>query len=126
MENGQNTKAKSESEFQAATSDDSTKLSPAENTESNVSPSSSPTTTAASLNVSAKTWTPAELAVLKSKIGLVAAALGDFQGAKGLVAVKAIEHPQGKSLKIILVAEGLNLVAENTPDGLDFDVSPLT
>jgi hypothetical protein len=64
---------------------------------------------------------------LRTKAGLVAGALADFQAAGGLVAVKNVEYtaPSGSKLtatRLYLVAEGLNLVAVNTADGIDFNL----
>lgn len=128
MENGQSTKAKSALEPQAATSDASIKSGRSKgDTGNSGSMSSSPTTSesATTSTASSKTWTSAELAALQSKIGLVAAALADFQTAGGMVKATPIKHPQGESLKIYLVAANLNLVAVETPNGIDFDVLPL-
>jgi hypothetical protein len=57
------------------------------------------------------------------KIGLVAGALADFQSAGGLALVKNIEYEPGIfASKVLLVAEGLNIRAQKTEDGLDFEV----
>lgn len=93
-----------------------------ENGESTSSPIA---TTATTLDASGKTWTNAELEELRLKAGLVAGALADFQSARGLVIVKNIEYEPGKfAVKMYLVAEGLNIRAQKTPDGLDFEVLP--
>jgi hypothetical protein len=77
-------------------------------------------------NGSSKIWTNVELAELRSKAGLVAGALADFQAAGGLVVVKNIEYEPGRfSVKIYLVAENLNTRVQKTADGLDFDIQPL-
>lgn len=124
MENGQDMKAKSESESPEAISDASTESKPVEPTESKESTSSSPTTTADTPKGSTKTWKSAELVALKSKAGLVAAALADFQAAGGIVVAKNVQVDGLTSVKIYLVAEGVNLVAEKTPDGLDLVAVP--
>jgi hypothetical protein len=64
---------------------------------------------------------------LRTKAGLVAGALADFQAAGGLVAVKNVEYtsPSGSKLtatRLYLVAEGLSLVAVSTTDGIDFNL----
>lgn len=126
MENTQPTKTKSESESQAVTSDASIKSRLVADTESKESTSLSPSTPADTPNDSTKTWTSAELAELKLKAGLVAGALAEFQGAKGIVVAKEVEHQKGVfSLKIYLVAEGVSLRKKDTADGLDFEVLPL-
>lgn len=126
MENSQPMKIKRESESPAAILADSTKSGLVAVTEIGASGNSSQSTTADTPNGSRKIWTSAELAELRSKAGLVAGALADFQAANGLVVVKNIEYEPGKfSLKIYLVADGLSITKINTPDGLDFDVQPL-
>ena len=92
------------------------------------SPSSSPsTTTATTLRGSRKIWKNAALVELRSKAGLVAGALADFQAANGLVVVKETTYtsPSGrvcKALKLFLIVEDIDLVAVKTADGLDFDL----
>lgn len=126
MENTQPMRTENESESQAAISEGSTKSGLVAATESGASLSSSQSTTATTLSGSKKTWTSAELAELRLKAGLVAGALADFQTAGGLVVVKNVEYESGKfSVKIYLVAEGLNVKTLRTADGLDFEVSPL-
>jgi len=82
--------------------------------------SSSSITTATIPKGSPKIWTSAELEVLRSKIGLVAGALADFQRAGGLVAVRQIDVDGRSFAKIILVAEGINIETKRTVDGIDF------
>jgi hypothetical protein len=126
MENTQPTKTKNGSGFPVDTSDDSTKSRLVAVTEPAASRTSSPATTATMSKGSKKTWTSAALVELRSKAGLVAGALADFQAAGGLVVVKNIEYEPGRfSPKIILVADGLNVRVEKTADGLDFDIQPL-
>ena len=126
MENTQPTKTKSESVSQVDTSGDSTRSRLVAVTEPAASKTSSPATTATMSKGSKKTWTSAALVELRSKAGLVAGALADFQAAGGLVVVKNIEYEPGKFYpKIILVADGLNVTVEKTADGLDFGVQPL-
>jgi hypothetical protein len=108
------------------TSDASTKLGLVAATESGESTSLLLATTVAMPNASKKTWANAALAELRSKAGLVAGALADFQSAGGLVVVKNIEYEPGKfSVKVYLVAENLNIRAQKTADGLDFEILPL-
>lgn len=127
MENTQPTRTASGSASQAATSGASTKSEPKGSMPLGASKNSSETTTATMQNGSPKTWTNAELEVLRLKAGLVAGALADWQTAKGIVVVKEIEYvlPSGSrmtALKIYLVAEGMSLKAVHTADGLDFDL----
>ena len=124
MENTQPMKTKNELELQAGISDASTKSGVVADTESGASMNSSAATPATTLSASTKTWTSAALAELKLKAGLVAGALAEFQAAGGLVAEKNIEFEPGRfSVKLYLVAEGLNIKVEKTPDGLDFLVA---
>lgn len=122
----QNTQMGSGPVSPAASSADLTKSVQLETTDGNGSRSLSPATSAGTPSGSKKTWTNAELDNLRLKIGLVAGALADFQAAGGLVAVKTIEYetPSGRltATRLYLVAEGLNLVAVSTPDGLDFQL----
>jgi hypothetical protein len=126
MENTQHTKTGNAPVLQAATSDASTRSQLVAATEQGESVNSSLGTTAATQSVSCKTWANAELEVLKSKAGLVAGALADFQAAGGLVVAKKVtyEHASMKltATKLYLVAEGLHLTLEETPDGLDFNL----
>lgn len=128
MANTQPTKTENVPASPADTSEDSIKSKLVAVTESGESKNSSSATTATTPSASPKTWTNAELEALKSKAGLVAGALADFQSAGGLVAVKSTSYEryglQWTATKLILVAEGLNLVAVDTPDGLDFDLQP--
>src|SRR3990172_6315688 len=124
MENTQPMKTKNELELQAGIWDAWKKSGIVEDTESGAFMNSSAATPATTLNASTKTWTSAALAELKLKAGLVAGALAEFQAAGGIVAEKNIEHESGKfSVKLYLVAEGLNIKVEKTPDGLDFLVA---
>ena len=126
MENTQPMKTENEHESQAVISDASTKSELVAATEKNGSTSSLPVTTATMPKGSKKTLTSAALAELRLKAGLVAGALADFQAAGGLVVAKNVENEPGKmAVKLYLVADSLNLVAQKTPDGLDFDVQPL-
>ena len=89
--------------------------------------SSKKTTTATMPKGSGKTWTTAELAALQSKAGLVAGAIADFQGVKGRIVRDEVIYtaPSGrvcKGIKLILLVEDMNLVAEKTDDGLDFNL----
>ena len=126
MENLQATKTVSGPGSKADTSDASTGSRLVAVTEKDGSTSSSAGTTATMQSASRKTWTSAELAVLRSKAGLVAGALADYQAAGGLVAVRNIEYEPGRfAVKVYLVAESLNIRAQKTPDGLDFELLPL-
>ena len=124
MENIQPTKTEKELESQADTLDASIKSQLVAATEGKELQNSSLNTTATMQNASPKIWSNAELTELKSKVGLVAGALADFQAAGGLVAVKQIPYQSNgincTATKLILVADGLNLVAVETADGLDF------
>jgi hypothetical protein len=123
MENTQPTKTKSASVSPADTSDASIKSEVVAVTESDASKISSPATTATMSNGSKKTLTNAELVELRSKAGLVAGALRDFQDAKGLVAVKEVEHTPGVyAVKIYLVVDGASILKDKTADGLDFNI----
>ena len=126
MENTQPMKTGKESELPADISGGSTKSGLVAVTDSNGSKSSSENTTATMPSASPKTWTSAELQELRSKVGLVAGALADFQSAGGLVVVKNIEFEPGRfSTKVYLVADGLNVKVHKTADGLDFEILPL-
>lgn len=127
MENTQSMKTKPENVSKADTSEDSIKSKLVAGSENNESMSSSPNTSASTPKSSTKTWKNAELAELKLRAGLVAGALADFQGAKGVVTTKEIVYtaPSGrtcKAIKVILIVENADLVVEDTPDGLDFNL----
>lgn len=127
MENGQPMKTENESESKEVTSDGSISLPRSENTESDASKSTPIPTTATTQNASKKIWKSAELEVLRSKAGLVAGALADFQGAKGMVLASVTEYrkPSGrkyKAVKLLLFVDEIDLVAVKTKDGLDFDL----
>lgn len=64
---------------------------------------------------------------MRSKAGIVAGALADFQTAKGRAVTQEIAYtaPSGrvcKAVKIILLIEDANLVVARTADGIDFNV----
>lgn len=85
------------------------------------------TTTATMQKGLPKTWKNVELEELRRKAGLVAGALADFQAAGGLIVRKEVEYtlPSGrtyKALRLHLIVENANLVAETTPDGIDFSI----
>lgn len=127
MENTQPTKTENESGSKADTSGDSTKSKLVAATANGESTSSQPSTTATTPNGSTKTWTSAGLAELQSKAGLVAGALRDFQDAKGIVVTTNVPYTlaSGRRLvavKIFLIVEDMNLVADKTADGLDFNI----
>lgn len=130
MENGQPMKMGKGPGSKADTSEDLTKLQDSENMESPESETLLPQATSATTQSgSSKTWKSAELEVLRSKAGLVAGALSDFQTAGGLVAVEIFEYEASGSkfsaTKIYLVAENLHVSVKKTADGLDFDIQPL-
>lgn len=126
MENTRPTKTEKEPESPVDTSGGSTKSRLVADTASSASLSSSAGTTATMPNGSKKTWTSAALAELRSRAGLVAGALADFQTAGGLVVVKNVEYEPGRfSVKLYLVAENLNVQVRTTADGVDFDIQPL-
>jgi hypothetical protein len=127
MENGQPTKTKSEQELKVDISGDSPKLSNSEPMPLGVSPSSPSRTTATMLTASPKTYKNAELQALRLKIGLVAGALADFQSAGGMivmdeVAYKKASGSENKAIKLLLFIRDADIVAERTPDGIDFDL----
>ena len=127
MENGQPTKTGSESERKAVTSGASISLPLSESTEGNASMNSRKSTTATMSKGSLKTWTSAELAVLRSKVGIVAGAIADFQTAKGRIVRDEVIYtaPSGrvcKAIKLILLVEDVDLVAVKTGDGTDFNI----
>jgi hypothetical protein len=127
MENGQPTKTGSESERKAVTSGASISLPLSESTEGNALMNSRKSTTATTLKGSLKTWTSAELAVLRSKVGIVAGAIADFQTAKGRIVRDEVIYtaPSGrvcKAIKLILLVEDVDLVAVKTGDGTDFNI----
>jgi hypothetical protein len=124
MENTQPTKTENEFGSREAISGDSIKSEPVAEPQKNVSTTSSSTTTAATPKGSRKIWTSAELAELRLRAGLVAGALADFQAAGGIVVTKNVDADGVSSVKIYLVADGVNLVAKKTPDGTDLVAEP--
>jgi hypothetical protein len=77
--------------------------------------------------VSKKIWRNKDLQELRSKIGLVAGALADFQEAGGKISMEVIEYelPSGirnTGIKLLLCANDVNLVAEETTDGIDLNI----
>ena len=129
MENGQPTSTENESGSKAATSDGSMSSQPSESTVPAESKNSSPTTqaTATTRKGSKKTSKNVDLAVLKSKAGLVAGVISDWQTAKGGILRVELPYtmPSGrtyKALKLILFLPGHNIVAVDTPDGITFDI----
>lgn len=128
MESLQPTKTENESESKVDTSGGLIVSQQLESTDTAASSSSlQKTMPATTLSGSPKTWKSAELRALQSKAGLVAGALSDFQGAKGLVAVKETTYtaPSGrvcKAIKLFLIVEDVDLVAVKTADGLDFSL----
>ena len=124
MANMPNTKTENESEPKAATSEDLAKSQKKDSTGKAASRTFPSHITATTQNASKKTLKKVDLVVLKSKAGLVAGAIQDFQEAGGLVVLKNMEYEGGKFVKINLVAEGFDLVANHTVDGIDFFITP--
>ena len=126
MENGQSTKMGNESEKREDLLVDSIKSQKSGITEKKESANSSKTTTATMLKGLQKTSKNVDYQALKSKAGIVAGALADFQRAGGMVvlAKKEYEHSGSKyaAIKLFLVVENMNIVAVNTEDGVDFDI----
>lgn len=84
-------------------------------------------TTATIQNASPKIWSSAELVELRSKAGLVAGALADFQAAGGIVTHRNIEYilPSGikyTAVKLLLIVRDAEITVGQTADGLDFDL----
>jgi len=130
MENSQPTKTENGPASPVDISGASTGSKPVAVTEKNESLSLSENMTATTQIDSPRIWTNAALEELRSKAGLVAGALADFQSAGGIVAVKTIETalPSGSTFmatKIYLVADGLSISIRKTPDGLEFEILPL-
>lgn len=89
--------------------------------------SSSNGTTATTQTDSPETLKNARLEELRSRIGLVAGALADWQTAGGLVAIKNIKGTLASgrvvmACRITLAIDGAQLFVKMTPDGLDFDL----
>lgn len=125
--NGQPIEGGNASENPVDTSADSTKLPVLGNMPLGASENLSKTITATMPPVSRKTLKNAKLRELRSKIGLVAGALADFQSAGGVVVKKRLEYttPSGNkfsAIKLLLIVENANLVAVQTEDGLEFEV----
>lgn len=127
MENGPPMKTEAEPAKPADTSGDSVKLQGSESMPLGASKSSPKPTNATTPKGSKKTLKNVALAGLRSKAGLVAGALADFQGAKGIIVREEIAYtaPSGrvcKAIKLILLVEDADLVAVVTKDGLEFDL----
>ncbi len=125
MANGQRMKKESASELN--TSGVSKKSPHSESTPPVASVNLSETTTATTSNASQKTLTSAKLQELRSKAGIVAGALADFQTAGGIVAVRRQKYNLASgaeyyAIKIGLIVIGANVVAVQTEDGLELDV----
>src|SRR5690606_14903305 len=115
MANGQHTSKEKESELRADTSDGLTKSQlVAVTAKPELETSSITGTTAATQNASPATSRNAKLQELKSKAGLVAGALQDFQEAGGTVVRQEMTYtlPSGsyKAIKFILAVKEINLV----------------
>ena len=83
--------------------------------------------TATTQTDSQKTLTSAKLEELRSRIGLVAGALADWQTAGGLVAIKNMTGTLAsgrtvKACRVVLAVDGYQLSVKMTADGLDFDL----
>lgn len=127
MENGQPTRTGKESENPADISGDSMKSPKLESMPLGASGSSRKSTTATMRKGSKKIWKSAALLELRSKAGLVAGALADFQTAKGLIVRDEVTYtsPSGracKGVKLILLVEDADIVAVKTANGLDFNI----
>lgn len=127
MANGQRTKTEKESESKVDTSDDLTKSRLVAVTAKPESETSSITDTTATMqNASLVTSKNAKLQALRSKAGLVAGALQDFQEAGATVVRQEMTYnlPSGtyKALKFIIAVKEIDLVAVQTPDGIELDL----
>lgn len=127
MVNGQRTKTESASAKKADTSEISGKSARLESMPLGASKSLSTNTTATTQKGSQRTWKTAELQELKSKIGLVAGALADFQSAGGLVVTKKQTYtvPSGSTytaIKLFLIVQDVNIETVQTEDGLEFNL----
>lgn len=129
MANGQRIATEKESEKKADTLDDLTGLRLVAVTAKPESESSSSTMpqNAVTSNDSRKTLTSAKLQELRSKLSLVAGALADFQSAGGVIVRKEMSYtlPSGsqfQAMKFVLAVKGYNLVAVQTPDGIELDL----
>lgn len=126
MENGQPTNKGKEYEKKAGFSEDSTKYPQKASMPLGASESLSKTTTATMSKGLRKTSKNVELPVLKSKIGLVAGALADFQGAGGIVTHRAVKYQASgrtfTAIKLFLIVENNSLVVVKGGDGLEFDL----
>jgi len=129
MENGQPISTGNANGSKVGTSDGSISSQPLESTAGAESKNSSPTTqaTATTRKGSKKTSKNVDLAELKSKAGLVAGVISDWQTAKGGILRVELPYtmPSGrtyKALKLILYLPGHNIVAVDTPDGITFDI----
>ena len=83
--------------------------------------------TATTQSDSQKTLTNVRLEELRSRIGLVAGALADWQTAGGLVAIKNMTGTLAsgrtvKACRVVLAVDGYQLSVKMTPDGQDFDL----
>jgi len=84
-------------------------------------------TTATTPTDSPETLKNARLEELRSRIGLVAGALADWQTAGGLVAIKNMTGTLAsgrvvRACRVTLAIDGAQLFVKMTPDGLDFDL----
>lgn len=127
MENGLPTKMAKESELKADTSGGLTKSKLVAVTEKPELETSSITDTTATMQKGLpETLKSAKLQALRSKAGLVAGALADFQEAGGTVVRQEMTYnlPSGsyKALKFILAVKEIDLVADKTADGIIFDL----
>ncbi len=133
MENGQPTSTGNGNGSKADTSAGSMSSPPSESTVVAESRNSSPTTpsTATTRKGSKKTSKNVDLEELRSKAGLVAGVISDWQTAKGGILRVELPYtmPSGrtyKALKLILFLPEHDIVAVDTPDGITFDIVAVT
>ena len=111
----------------SSTLDDLTKPLSKDSMPLGASTSLSSGTTATTQTDSPETLKNARLEELRSRIGLVAGALADWQTAGGLVAIKNMTGTLAsgrtvKACRVVLAVDGYQLSVKMTPDGLDFDL----
>jgi len=127
MGNGQPTKTGNESESKVVTSGDLTESRLVAVTgKPELKTSSITDTTATMQKDSQKTLQNVKLQELRSKAGLVAGAMQDFQEAGGTVVRQEMTYnlPSGsyKAIKFIIAVKENDLVAVQTNDGIEFDL----
>lgn len=127
MVSGQHTSKVKESGSKVDISEDLTKSRLVAVTEKpELETSSTSGITATTLNGTQKTLKSARLQELRSKAGLVAGALADFQAKGGTVVRQEMTYklPSGsyKAIKFVIAVKEADLVAIKTEDGVDFDI----